>query len=320
MPAGIVAASPDPSIMSKGGLGGRKIIVASEYENLTRRWIAAKGVEVSALHARHLGFDGQIAAHVPLSHTALLSFLSHARRPSLVGFFPLQYTFLRAYGATESLPPEDADVIVDNAATGATLKANSLEVFDTLINSTTRLYASKEAWASALSCSISTAQQGICHRWLLLSRALASSRLRALRALSHRPSCFMLLVAHRLLLACRPRQARPHRAARPAAALRPRRAQAADADLQLPRRQAGEHARLPACVSWHALLCYACFAAKSSTRCVAGWPRDVVRFMRWDCLHLITSFSPPYHCILQAQGPHRLSPARRRWLCYSDRC
>lgn len=62
----------------------------------------------------------------------------------------LQYTFLRAYGATESLPPEDADVIVDNAATGATLKANSLEVFDTLINSTTRLYASKEAWASAL--------------------------------------------------------------------------------------------------------------------------------------------------------------------------
>lgn len=34
--------------MSKGGLGGRKIIVASEYENLTRRWISAKGVEVSS--------------------------------------------------------------------------------------------------------------------------------------------------------------------------------------------------------------------------------------------------------------------------------
>jgi ATP phosphoribosyltransferase len=59
---------------------------------------------------------------------------------------PLQYTFLRAYGATESLPPEDADVIVDNAATGSTLKANNLEVFDSLMNSTTRMFASKAAW------------------------------------------------------------------------------------------------------------------------------------------------------------------------------
>lgn len=58
----------------------------------------------------------------------------------------MQYTFLRAYGATESLPPEDADIIVDNAATGSTLKANNLEVFDTLMNSTTRMFASKAAW------------------------------------------------------------------------------------------------------------------------------------------------------------------------------
>ena len=49
--------------------------------------------------------------------------------------------------SAESLPPEDADVIVDNAATGSTLKANSLEVFATLQHSTTRLYASAAAWA-----------------------------------------------------------------------------------------------------------------------------------------------------------------------------
>jgi len=55
-------------------------------------------------------------------------------------------TFLRAYGATEALPPEDADIIVDNAATGSTLKANALEIVDTLMNSTTRLYASRAAW------------------------------------------------------------------------------------------------------------------------------------------------------------------------------
>ena len=103
-PVRIVAAAPDPRVMSAGGLGGRPLIVASEYEALTRKWIAARGVKA---------------------------------------------TFLRAYGATESLPPEDADVIVDNAATGSTLKANGLEPFDTIMSSTTRLYASRAAWADA---------------------------------------------------------------------------------------------------------------------------------------------------------------------------
>jgi ATP phosphoribosyltransferase len=103
-PVRIVAAGPDPTILSKGvGAGGRKLIVASEYSGLTKRWLAAKGIE----------------AH-----------------------------FLRAYGATEALPPEDADIIVDNAATGSTLKANALEILDTLMHSTTRLYASKQAWAN----------------------------------------------------------------------------------------------------------------------------------------------------------------------------
>ncbi len=54
-----------------------------------------------------------------------------------------QAEFMRAYGATESLPPDDADLIVDNTATGATLKANGLEIIETLMTSTTRLFASK---------------------------------------------------------------------------------------------------------------------------------------------------------------------------------
>jgi ATP phosphoribosyltransferase len=48
---------------------------------------------------------------------------------------------VRSYGATEVFPPEDADCIVDNTATGATLKANGLLVFDELMRSSTRLYA-----------------------------------------------------------------------------------------------------------------------------------------------------------------------------------
>jgi ATP phosphoribosyltransferase len=105
-PVRIVAASPDAKILDKGvGLGGRKLIVASEYAGLTQLWLEKRG---------------------------------------------LNATFLRAYGATESLPPEDADLIVDNAATGSTLKANNLEIIDTLMNSTTRMYASKLAWENPL--------------------------------------------------------------------------------------------------------------------------------------------------------------------------
>ncbi len=57
----------------------------------------------------------------------------------------LDAEFVRSYGATEVFPPEDADVIVDNTATGNTLQANGLLVIDTLARSSTRLYASPEA-------------------------------------------------------------------------------------------------------------------------------------------------------------------------------
>jgi ATP phosphoribosyltransferase len=54
---------------------------------------------------------------------------------------------IRSYGATEVFPPEDADLIVDNCATGSTLKANGLVIVDTIMTSSTRLYASKAAMA-----------------------------------------------------------------------------------------------------------------------------------------------------------------------------
>jgi ATP phosphoribosyltransferase len=52
---------------------------------------------------------------------------------------------IRSYGATEVFPPEDADLIVDNTATGATLEANDLVVVDELMRSTTRLFAHPRA-------------------------------------------------------------------------------------------------------------------------------------------------------------------------------
>ena len=64
---------------------------------------------------------------------------------SWIGRRGLDATLVRSYGATEVFPPEDADVIVDNTATGATLEANGLQIIDELMRSSTRLYANPRA-------------------------------------------------------------------------------------------------------------------------------------------------------------------------------
>ena len=58
---------------------------------------------------------------------------------------PFEPVLVRSYGATEAFPPEDADLIVDNTATGATLRGNGLVIADTLMRSSTRLYAGRAA-------------------------------------------------------------------------------------------------------------------------------------------------------------------------------
>lgn len=57
----------------------------------------------------------------------------------------LNAIIIKSFGRTEVFPPEDADLIVDNVSTGSTLKANGLTAFETLMTSSTRLYASRQA-------------------------------------------------------------------------------------------------------------------------------------------------------------------------------
>lgn len=101
-PVRIVAAAAETLLDEDGNLPNRRLVVASEYERLTRSWIAGRGLDAS---------------------------------------------FVRSYGATEVFPPEDADIIVDNTATGETLAANGLAVVDELMTSSTRFYASQGAVA-----------------------------------------------------------------------------------------------------------------------------------------------------------------------------
>jgi ATP phosphoribosyltransferase len=57
------------------------------------------------------------------------------------------YRILRTYGATEVFPPDDADMIIDNTASGQTLRDNGLKIIDTILESSTRFVAGKAAMA-----------------------------------------------------------------------------------------------------------------------------------------------------------------------------
>lgn len=93
-PVRVVAAAPEGWV-PPGGTD--PIVVASEYERISRRYLEEQG---------------------------------------------WTYRFVRSYGATEVFPPEDADLIVDNTATGHTLRENGLAVVAELLRSTTRFIGS----------------------------------------------------------------------------------------------------------------------------------------------------------------------------------
>jgi len=55
------------------------------------------------------------------------------------------YRIIMTYGATESLIPEDADLIIENTETGNTLRKNNLDIVDTIMASEACLIASKKS-------------------------------------------------------------------------------------------------------------------------------------------------------------------------------
>ncbi|MGA0869139.1 MAG: ATP phosphoribosyltransferase [Planctomycetota bacterium] len=98
-------------------------------------------VQIVAAASPSLLIDGELPTDRPLVVASEYQKLTQdwvARRG-------LQATFVRSYGATEAFPPDDADVIVDNTATGSTLRAHGLTIVEELMRSSTRLYASRQA-------------------------------------------------------------------------------------------------------------------------------------------------------------------------------
>ena len=99
----------------------------------------------------------------------------------------LRATFVHSYGATEVFPPEDADCIVDNMATGETLKANGLIIVDELMRSSTRLYAH----ASALE---QPAKRARIETLVLLLRSVLDARERVMLEVNVNAECLEAVI------------------------------------------------------------------------------------------------------------------------------
>lgn len=125
-------------------------------------------VRLVAAIPRTLLVDGAL----PRQHLVVASEYVEITRDWIEGQ-ALDATFVRSYGATEVFPPEDADVIVDNTATGSTLRANGLEIVDELMVSSTRLYANPKAMENP-------AQRGAIEDLVLLLRSVVEARKRVM--------------------------------------------------------------------------------------------------------------------------------------------
>ena len=105
----IVAAVPDTVdfsklISSSSGKNSAPITIATEYQNISKKWIREKKI------------NG---------------------------------TVFRTWGTSEGFVRDNdaslAQILVDNTSTGSSLRANNLKIVDTLMKSSTRMYASKSA-------------------------------------------------------------------------------------------------------------------------------------------------------------------------------
>ena len=148
-------------------------------------WIRESGADVAEI--MDLGFDRvRIVAAVPWAAERGAVDLERLRAKKLVvateyvnlaeqwltasGF---RYRILRTYGATEVFPPDDADMIIDNTASGQTLRDNGLAIIDTLLESSTRFAASRAAMAD-------TAKRRRIEELAMLFRAVLDGRERVM--------------------------------------------------------------------------------------------------------------------------------------------
>ncbi|MBR1638455.1 MAG: ATP phosphoribosyltransferase [Treponema sp.] len=123
-------------------------------------WVYENGVENDVVEIMDLGFDGvRIVAAIPENRdfaallknpvTIATEYQNLSRR--WVEDKKIEGTIFRTWGTSEGFVQDTDDsiaqILIDNTSTGSSLKANRLKIVDTLMESSTRMYASKAAMA-----------------------------------------------------------------------------------------------------------------------------------------------------------------------------
>ncbi len=124
-------------------------------------WVYENGVENEVVEIMDLGFDPvRIVAAIPetkdfdslLNGKTTLTIATEYESLSKkwIENKKINGTIFRTWGTSEGFVQDSEDslaqVLIDNTSTGSSLKANRLKIVDTLMESSTRMYASKAAF------------------------------------------------------------------------------------------------------------------------------------------------------------------------------
>ena len=121
-------------------------------------WVYENGVEDKVEEIMDLGFDPvRIVAAIPetkdlealLKNPVTIATEYQSLSKKWVESKKINGKIFRTWGTSEGFVQDTEDamaqILIDNTSTGSSLKANRLKIVDTLMESSTRMYASKEA-------------------------------------------------------------------------------------------------------------------------------------------------------------------------------
>ncbi len=122
-------------------------------------WVFENEVQDNVVEIMNLGFDPvKIVAAIPdskdfdklLSEPLTIATEYQTLSKKWLGDKKIDGTIFRTWGTSEGFVQDNEDalaqILIDNTSTGSSLKANRLKIVDTLMESSTRMYASKSAW------------------------------------------------------------------------------------------------------------------------------------------------------------------------------
>lgn len=121
-------------------------------------WVYENGVEDKVVEIMDLGFDPvRIVAAIPetkdldslLKSKVTIATEYQSLSKKWVDSKKIDGKIFRTWGTSEGFVQDNeealAQILIDNTSTGSSLKANRLKIVDTLMESSTRMYASKKA-------------------------------------------------------------------------------------------------------------------------------------------------------------------------------